>query len=383
MAVDNSAVPSMAGKTITCRAAVAWEPKKPLVIEEVQVEPPQAGEVRVRIKNASLCHSDIFFLELEQGIFPRILGHEAAGIVESVGEGVTDVKEGDHVIPLFNGECGECQYCKSSKTNLCREFRVNPAKCVMLRDQRTRFYKDGKPIYHFLSTSAFSEYTVVDRANVAKVNPEAPLENICLLSCGIPTGVGAVWNAAKVEKGSTVAIFGLGTVGLAVAEGARIAGASRIIGVDVNPKKFLIAKQFGVTEFINPRDYQMPIQQVLQEHTDGGVDYCFECVGQVDLMKSAFECTHDGWGKAILVGIESLLSVLSFNPMQFFDGRQISGTTFGDFKGKTHLPHLVDMYLRKELKVDEYITHRLPFTKINEAIRLLKEGESLRCVLDL
>lgn len=352
------------------------------MIEDVQVAPPQAGEVRLKITHTSLCHSDVFFWENE-GLFPRIFGHEAAGVVESVGEGVTDVREGDHVIPLFTGECGECKQCKSDKTNLCAKLKVDPGRGTMLGDGTSRFSIRGQPIHHFLNVSGFSEYTVVEAGCVAKVSPSAPLDRICLFACGIPTGVGAAWNTAKVEKGSTVVIFGLGAVGLAVAEGARIAGASRIIGIDVNPKKFELAKQFGVTEFVNPRDSSHPIQNVVQKMTDGGADYCFECVGDVDLMLAAFESCHEGWGRTVLVGIEVRPKMLCMHPMKLFDGREIKGSTFGDFKGKSQVPTLVDMYMKKTLKVDEFVTHELPFEEINEAFKLLLDGKSLRCVMHM
>eukprot|EP00249_Psilotum_nudum_P020230 c27612_g1_i4 orf=320-1081(-) len=250
-------------------------------------------------------------------------------------------------------------------------------------DQRTRFYKDGQPIYHFMSTSTFSEFTVVDYPHVVKINPAAALENMCVLGCGVTTGIGAALNTAKVESGSTVAIFGLGSVGLAVAEGARIAGASRIIGIDINPRKFENAHLFGVTECINPKDHQKPIEQVLQEKTDGGADYAFECIGNASVMKSVFESVREGWGKAILIGLESPGIELCIDPFQFLMGKQMLGTAFGGYKGKTQLPGLVDMCVRKELNVEKFITHRLPLEQINEALGLLHGGESLRCVLDL
>ncbi|KAH9296002.1 hypothetical protein KI387_039590, partial [Taxus chinensis] len=339
-----------AGKVITCKAAVAWGTKKPLVIEEVQVDPPQAMEVRVKITHTSLCHTDILFWRTENEVlhaFPRILGHEAAGIVESVGEGVTDMEEGDHVLPLFTGECGECVYCKSNKTNLCGKYRVDPTRSVMRSDNKTRFSIDGNPVYHCMATSTFSEYTVLDSANVVKINPLAPLDKVCLLGCGLATGFGAAWNTANVQAGSTVAIFGLGTIGLAVAEGARVRGASRIIGVDTNPDKFTIAKKLGVTEVINPKDHVKPMHEVIREISDGGVDFSFECVGQADIMYEAFLSTHDGWGLAVIVGVDYSGRKISFLPTEFLDGRRIDGTTFGDFKGKTHLPGVVQMYMNK------------------------------------
>jgi alcohol dehydrogenase len=374
---------STAGKVITCKAAVAWGPKQPLVIEEIQVDPPNSMEVRIKITHTSLCHSDLTFWMIEdEKLFPRIFGHEAAGIVESVGAGITDLKEGDHVIPLFSGECGDCVYCKSEKTNLCGNFRVDAFRTVMRSDNKSRFSLSGKPVYHFFS-STFSEYTVVDYACVVKINPKAPLEKVCLLSCGIATGVGAAWNTANVEYGSTVAIFGLGAVGLAVAEGARVRGASRIIGVDTNPNKFPKAMALGVTECINSKDQSKPINEVIRDISDGGVDYSFECVGHADIMYQAFLSAHDGWGLAVLVGIDASPRKISLSPLEFFDGRKIDGSTFGGFKGKTQLPDLVERCMNKEISVEEFITHELPFSDINKAFDLLVEGNCLRCVLHL
>ncbi|KZV23172.1 alcohol-dehydrogenase family protein [Dorcoceras hygrometricum] len=293
------------GKVIRCKAAVAWEAGKPLVIEEVEVAPPQEKEVRLKILFTSLCHTDLFFWEAQgqTPLFPRIFGHEAGGIVESVGEGVTELKPGDHVLPVFTGECKECRHCKSAESNMCETLRINTDRGVMLSDGKSRFSKDGKPIYHFLGTSTFSEYTVVHVGCVAKINPAAPLDKVCVLSCGISTGLGATMNVAKPTKGSTVAIFGLGAVGLAAAEGARICGASRIIGVDLNSDRFDEARKFGMTEFVNPKDHDRPVQEVIAEMTDGGVDRSVECTGNINVMISAFECVHDGWGVAVLVGV--------------------------------------------------------------------------------
>lgn len=371
------------GQIITCKAAVAWKAKEPLVIQEIQVCPPEAGEVRVKVTHTSLCHTDVFFWENE-GLFPRILGHEAAGIVESIGEDVIDLVEGDHVVLLFTGECGKCRECKSEKTNLCAKLKVDGARSTMRVDDKCRFMtREGLPIHHFLNVSSFCEYTVVEAGCAAKIDPSVPLSRACLFACGIPTGIGAAWNTAKIERGSTVVIFGLGAIGLAVAEGARIAGAQRIIGIDVNPNKFELGKQFGVTEFINPLDSSMAIEDVLKETTNGGADYCFECVGNVDLMLAAFESCHEGWGKAVLVGIEVRPVTLSMHPMKLFSGKEIKGSTFGDFKGKSHVPNLIKMYMEKALKVDEFVTHELPFDEINEAFKLLMEGKSLRTVMQL
>ncbi|XP_057438475.1 alcohol dehydrogenase class-3-like [Lotus japonicus] len=371
------------GQVITCKAAVAWEPNKPLTIEDVQVAPPQAGEVRVKILYTALCHTDAYTWSGKdpEGLFPCILGHEAAGVVESVGEGVTEVQPGDHVIPCYQAECRECKFCKSGKTNLCGKVRSATGVGVMLEDRKSRFSINGKPIYHFMGTSTFSQYTVVHDVSVAKIDPKAPLEKVCLLGCGVPTGLGAVWNTAKVEPGSTVAIFGLGTVGLAVAEGAKTAGASRVIGVDIDSNKFQIAKDFGVTEFVNPKDHEKPIQQVIADLTDGGVDYSFECIGNVSVMRSALECTHKGWGTSVVVGVAASGQEISTRPFQLVTGRVWKGTAFGAFKSRSQVPWLVEKYLKKEIKVDEYITHNMTLEEINQAFDLMHEGKCLRVVL--
>ncbi|KAF8392117.1 hypothetical protein HHK36_022459 [Tetracentron sinense] len=398
-------------QVITCKAAVAWEPNKPLVIEDVQVAPPQAGEVRIKILFTALCHTDAYtwsgkltsricfvhcsthlhaallsmllpnLVQDPEGLFPCILGHEAAGIVESIGEGVTEVQPGDHVIPCYQAECRECKFCKSGKTNLCGKVRAATGVGVMMNDRKSRFSINGTPIYHFMGTSTFSQYTVVHDVSVAKIDPKAPLEKVCLLGCGVPTGLGAVWNTAKVESGSIVAVFGLGTVGLAVAEGAKAAGASRIIGIDIDSKKFDTAKNFGVTEFVNPKDHDKPIQQVIVDLTDGGVDYSFECIGNVTVMRAALECCHKGWGTSVIVGVAASGQEISTRPFQLVTGRVWKGTAFGGFKSRSQVPWLVEKYMKKEIKVDEYITHNLTLGEINEAFHLMHEGGCLRCVL--
>uniref|UniRef100_A0A0E0K6U2 S-(hydroxymethyl)glutathione dehydrogenase n=1 Tax=Oryza punctata TaxID=4537 RepID=A0A0E0K6U2_ORYPU len=378
---------STQGQVITCKvvgaAAVAWEANKPMTIEDVQVAPPQAGEVRVKILFTALCHTDHYTWSGKdpEGLFPCILGHEAAGIVESVGEGVTEVQPGDHVIPCYQAECRECKFCKSGKTNLCGKVRGATGVGVMMNDRKSRFSINGKPIYHFMGTSTFSQYTVVHDVSVAKINPQAPLDKVCLLGCGVSTGLGAVWNTAKVEAGSIVAIFGLGTVGLAVAEGAKSAGASRIIGIDIDSKKFDVAKNFGVTEFVNPKDHDKPIQQVIVDLTDGGVDYSFECIGNVSVMRSALECCHKGWGTSVIVGVAASGQEISTRPFQLVTGRVWKGTAFGGFKSRSQVPWLVEKYLNKEIKVDEYVTHSMNLSDINKAFDLLHEGGCLRCVL--
>ncbi|XVF53183.1 hypothetical protein PTKIN_Ptkin05aG0080000 [Pterospermum kingtungense] len=376
-----------AGKVITCKAAVAWGPRQPLVIEEVQVAPPQKMEVRVKILFTSICHTDLSAWKAEneaQRAYPRILGHEAAGIVESVGEGVEDMKKGDHVIPFFQGQCGNCVCCRNEKTNLCQRFGVNPLKSVMVNDGKTRFStKDGSPIFHFLNTSTFSEYTVLDSACVVKIDSDAPLKKMSLLSCGVTTGVGAAWKVADVQPGSSVAIFGLGAVGLAVADGARVRGASKIIGVDINTSKFAKGKAVGITEFINPKDLDVPVHEKIGAMTDGGVDYSFECAGNLEVLREAFLSTHMGWGLTVLLGIHPSPMLLPLHPMELFDGRQIIGTIFGGFKGKTQLPKLAKQCMCGALHLEEFITHELPFEKINEAFQLLVDGKSLRCLLHL
>ncbi|KAG6790712.1 hypothetical protein POTOM_006877 [Populus tomentosa] len=373
------------GKVITCNAAIIRGPKQPFLMETIRVDPPKKMEVRIKIIYTSICQTDLSAWKGEneaQQAFPRILGHEAVGLVESVGEGVTDVKAGDHVIPIFNGECGHCSYCKTKTSNLCQTYRVNPFKSVMEHDGKCRFStKDGEPIFHFLNTSTFTEYTVLDSACVVKIDPNAPLKKMALLSCGISTGMGAAWNTANVQPGSSVAIFGLGTVGLAASEGARARGASKIIGVDTNPEKFNKAKAMGITGFVNPKDGSKPVHQRIREMTGGGVDYSIECVGDRKVLREAFLSTHDGWGKTVMVGIYPTPEMLPLHPMELFDGRSIIGTIFGDFKGKSQLPEFANACMNGLVNLDGFITHELLFEKINEAFKLLSDGKALRCLL--
>ncbi|KAJ0571690.1 putative alcohol dehydrogenase [Helianthus annuus] len=371
------------GQVIRCKAAVAWEAGKPLVIEEVEVAPPQKMEVRIKILFTSLCHTDVYFWEAkgQNPVFPRILGHEAGGVVESVGEGVTDLQPGDHVLPVFTGECKECAHCKSEESNMCDLLRINTDRGVMLHDQKSRFSINGKPIFHFVGTSTFSEYTVVQVGCLAKINPLAPLDKVCVLSCGISTGLGATLNVAKPKKGSSVAVFGLGAVGLAAAEGARIAGASRIIGVDLNANRFELAKKFGVTEFVNPKDYKQPVQEVIVELTNGGVDRSVECTGHIDAMISAFECVHDGWGVAVLVGVPHKDAVFKTSPLNVLNERTLKGTFFGNYKPRSDIPSVVEKYMNKELELEKFITHEVPFSEINKAFDLMLKGEGLRCII--
>ncbi|XP_057964739.1 alcohol dehydrogenase 1-like isoform X4 [Malania oleifera] len=353
-------------------------------MEQVEVAPPQTMEVRIKIAYTSLCRTDIFFWNAteDSALFPRIFGHEAAGIVESVGEGVTDLQVGDHILPVFTGECGDCSHCKSEESNLCNLLRINPSRGGMLSDGKSRFSINGSPINHFLGTSTFSEYTVVHAGCLAKINPLAPLDKVCILSCGVSTGLGAVLNVAKPKKGSSVAIFGLGAVGLAAAEGARIAGASRIIGVG-NPKRFEQAKKFGVTDFINPKDSTKPVQEIIAEMTNGGVDRSVECSGNIDDMIAAFESVHDGWGVAVLVGVPKKDAVFMTKPINVLNERTLKGTFFGNYKPRTDLPSVVDMYMNEKLELDKFITHRIPFSEINKAFEFMLKGEGLRCIIDM
>ncbi|GEN23428.1 S-(hydroxymethyl)glutathione dehydrogenase [Halomonas cupida] len=364
------------------RAAIALEADKPLTLTEIDVAGPKAGEVLVRIVATSVCHTDAYTLSGAdpEGLFPSVLGHEGAGVVEEVGEGVTSLKPGDHVIPLYTAECGECKFCRSGKTNLCGSVRATQGKGVM-PDGTSRFSLEGKPLYHYMGTSTFSEYTVVPEVSLAVVSKEAPLDKICLLGCGVTTGIGAVLNTAKVEPGSTVAVFGLGAIGLAVIQGALMAKAGRIIAIDVNPDKFDLARQFGATDFVNPKDYSDPIQQVIVDMTDGGVDYSFECIGNVNVMRSALECCHKGWGESVIIGVAGAGQEISTRPFQLVTGRVWKGSAFGGVKGRSELPGYVERYMNGELKIDDFITHNMPFEQINEAFDLLHAGKSIRTVL--
>lgn len=367
---------------IKSRAAIAWGPNQALSIEEVDVMPPQAGEVRVRIIATGVCHTDAFTLSGDdpEGIFPVILGHEGGGIVESVGEGVTSIKVGDHVIPLYTPECGECKFCKSGKTNLCQKIRETQGKGLM-PDGTTRFFKDGKPIFHYMGCSTFSEYTVLPEISLAKVNKEAPLGEVCLLGCGVTTGMGAVLNTAKVEEGATVAIFGIGGIGLSAIIGATMAKASRIIAIDVNESKFELARKLGATDCINPKNYDKPIQDVIVELTGGGVDYSFECIGNVNVMRSALECCHKGWGESIIIGVAGAGQEISTRPFQLVTGRVWRGSAFGGVKGRSELPGIVERYMQGEFKLDDFISFTMGLDRINEAFDLMHAGKSIRTVI--
>ncbi|KAJ0981382.1 hypothetical protein J5N97_009637 [Dioscorea zingiberensis] len=370
---------------IKCKAAVARAAGEPLCLEEVEVAPPKSGEVRIKIICTSLCHSDVTFWRLKQfpGMFPRILGHEAFGVVESVGEGVEEFKEGDTVVPVFLAHCGACVDCEAEDGNLCGKHDSAPAH-GMPRDGSTRFTDaNGKPVYHTMFVSSFCQYTVVDVAHLVKVDPQVPPQFACLLSCGVSTGVGAAWKVAGVGPGSTVAIFGLGAVGLAVAEGCRLRGVSKIIGVDLNPAKFESGKKFGLTDFVNPNEIDgRAINEVIKEMTGGrGVDYCFECIGLSSLMSEAFKSSRKGGGKTVILGLEMHGTPLSIDARELLFGKSIIGTLFGGLKSKTDIPILAQQYLDKELNLEDFVTHEVDLQDINKAFDLLLQGKSLRCTI--
>ena len=367
---------------IKSRAAVAFAPNEPLKIVEIDVEPPKAGEVLVRIVATGVCHTDAYTLSGQdsEGVFPCVLGHEGGGIVEAVGEGVTSVKVGDHVIPLYTAECRECKFCKSGKTNLCSSVRATQGKGLM-PDGTTRFSYKGEPIYHYMGCSTFSEYTVVAEVSLAKINPEANHEQVCLLGCGVTTGLGAVSNTAKVQEGDTVAVFGLGGIGLAVIQGAKLAKAGRIIAIDTNPGKFELARTFGATDCINPKDHDKPIQQVVVEMTGWGVDHSFECIGNVNVMRAALECAHRGWGQSVIIGVAGAGQEISTRPFQLVTGRKWLGTAFGGVKGRSQLPGMVEQAMQGEIQLEPFVTHTMPLDEINEAFDLMHEGKSIRSVI--
>ncbi|KAK4481367.1 hypothetical protein RD792_012254 [Penstemon davidsonii] len=373
-----------AGKPIRCRAAVARKSMEPLVIEEVIVAPPKAYEVRIKVICTSLCYSDItFWKRNEPGFYPIILGHESVGVVESVGDGVDEFKEGDIVIPQWMAECKECDTCTSNKTNICSKFPFS-ISTFSRRDGTSRFTDlNGQTLNHFLYVSSFSEYTVVDIVHLTKLDVSIPPNKACLLSCGVSTGIGAAWRAADVESGSTVAIFGLGVIGFAVAEGSRLRGAERIIGVDLNPEKFEIGKKFGITDFIDARNCKdKSVSQIINEMTDGGADYCFECAGSTDAMQEAFNSCRRGWGKTIVLGVEKPNQKLSLDSLVVLhSGKTLMGSLFGGSKPKTDIPLLAQSYMNKELQLDCFITHEMKLEDINKAFELLIQGKCHRCVM--
>ncbi|KAK6841790.1 formaldehyde dehydrogenase- glutathione dependent [Apiospora arundinis] len=373
------------GKTIKCQAAVAWEAGKDLSIEEIEVAPPQAHEVRIQIYYTGVCHTDAYTLSGKdpEGASPIVLGHEGAGIVESVGEGVTNVKPGDHVVALYTPECKECKFCKSGKTNLCGKIRATQGKGVM-PDGTSRFTCKGKKLLHFMGTSTFSQYTVVADISVVAVQQDAPMDRTCLLGCGITTGYGAARITANVEEGSNVAIFGAGCVGLSVVQGAVAQKAGKIIVVDVNPTKEEWSKKFGATDFVNPSKLEgQTIVEKLIEMTDGGCDYTFDCTGNVGVMRAALEASHKGWGQSIIIGVAAAGQEIATRPFQLVTGRVWKGCAFGGVKGRSQLPELVQDYLGGKLKVDEFITHRENLKDINTAFEQMKAGDCIRCVVTM
>jgi S-(hydroxymethyl)glutathione dehydrogenase / alcohol dehydrogenase len=364
------------------RAAVAFEAKKPLEIVEVDLDGPKAGEVLVEIKATGICHTDAYTLDGldSEGIFPSILGHEGAGIVREVGQGVTSVKAGDHVIPLYTPECRQCKSCLSQKTNLCTAIRATQGKGVM-PDGTSRFSYQGKPIYHYMGCSTFSNFTVLPEIAVAKIREDAPFEKVCYIGCGVTTGIGAVINTAKVEPGANVVVFGLGGIGLNVLQGARLAGANKIVGVDLNPGRKALAEQFGMTHFVNPKEVEGDLVAHLVALTDGGADYSFECVGNVNLMRQALECCHRGWGVSVIIGVAGAGQEIKTRPFQLVTGRVWKGTAFGGARGRTDVPKIVDWYMDKKIAIDPLITHVMPLEQINEGFELMHKGESIRSVV--
>ncbi len=364
------------------KAAVAYQAGQPLVIETVDLSGPQAGEVLVEIKASGICHTDAFTLSGDdpEGIFPAILGHEGAGIVIEVGAGVTSVKPGDHVIPLYTPECRQCEYCLSQKTNLCQAIRTTQGRGVM-PDGTSRFNLHGKPVFHYMGTSTFSQYTVMPEISVAKIREDAPFDKVCYIGCGVTTGVGAVVNTAKVRPGDRVVVFGLGGIGLNVIQGARMVGADMIIGVDINPARQALAEKFGMTHFVNPKEVEGDLVPYLVNLTKGGADHTFECVGNVDLMRQALECCHKGWGVSTIVGVAGAGKEIATRPFQLVTGRVWQGSAFGGARGRTDVPKIVDWYMDGKINIDDLITHVMPIEQINDAFDLMHEGKSIRSVV--
>lgn len=370
-------------KPIVCKAAVAWGPNQPLKVETITVDAPKKGEVRIRILFTSVCHTDQYTLggSDPEAKFPCILGHEGSGIVESVGEGVSSVQVGDPVVPLYLPQCRQCKFCKHPKTNLCSKIRQTQGQGLM-PDGTSRFSLNGQPIYHYMGTSTFSEYTVLPEISVSKVDPKAPLDRVALLGCGVSTGYGAALNTADVQPGDTVAVFGLGTVGLAVVMGAKQRGASRIIGIDTNEHRLELAKSFGLTDELNPNKLNKPIEDVLIDMTDGGLEHTFECIGNVGVMRSALLAAHKGWGKSVVIGVAGAGQELSARPFALITGRTWTGSAFGGWKSRDSLPKLVDLYMSGQLDVDKFITHRESGPEsLNKVFDILNSGQSLRCIV--
>jgi len=364
------------------RAAVAFEAGKPLEIETVQLEGPRAGEVLVEMKATGICHTDAFTLSGDdpEGLFPAILGHEGAGVVVEVGEGVTSLAVGDHVIPLYTPECRECDYCLNPKTNLCQSIRETQGQGLM-PDGSSRFSYKGKPVLHYMGCSTFANYSVVPEIALAKIRKDAPFDKVCYIGCGVTTGIGAVVNTAKVEPGSTVVVFGLGGIGLNVIQGARMVGAKQIVGVDLNNDRKALGEQFGMTDFVNPKEIKGDIVGHLVELTGGGADYSFECIGNVTTMRQALECAHKGWGESIIIGVAGAGQEISTRPFQLVTGRSWRGTAFGGARGRTDVPAIVDWYMDGKINIDDLITHTMPLEEINKGFDLMHEGESIRSVV--
>jgi S-(hydroxymethyl)glutathione dehydrogenase/alcohol dehydrogenase len=365
------------------RAAVAHQAGAPLALETVQLDGPRAGEALVEIKATGICHTDEFTLSGAdpEGLFPSILGHEGAGVVVDVGPNVKGLKKGDHVIPLYVPECRECEYCVSQKTNLCQSIRVTQGQGLM-PDGSSRFSLGGKKLHHYMGTSTFANYTVVPEISLAKIREDAPFDKVCYIGCGVTTGIGAVINTAKVEPGANVVIFGLGGIGLNVVQGARMAGANMIIGVDINPKRRALAEKFGMTHFVNPKDMaEAELVPYLVNLTKGGADYSFECIGNVKLMRQALECCHKGWGVSVIIGVAPAGAEISTRPFQLVTGRVWKGTAFGGARGRTDVPKIVDWYMEKKINIDDLITHKLAFKDINKGFDLMHAGESIRSVV--
>ncbi len=364
------------------RAAVATQAGAPLTIETVQLDGPRAGEVLVEIKASGVCHTDLFTLSGDdpEGIFPAILGHEGAGVVVEIGAGVTSLKPGDHVIPLYTPECRECEYCLSRKTNLCQAIRSTQGRGVM-PDGTSRFRHNGKEVFHYMGTSTFANYTVVPEIALAKIREDAPFEKICYVGCGVTTGIGAVIYTAKVQQGENVIVFGLGGIGLNVVQGARLAGANMIIGVDINPEREALARKFGLTHFVNPKVVEGDIVPYLVSLTKGGADHSFECIGNVTLMRQALECCHKGWGKCTIIGVAGAGQEISTRPFQLVTGRVWQGSAFGGARGRTDVPKIVDWYMDGKINIDDLVTHVMPIEKINHAFDLMKAGTSIRSVV--
>jgi S-(hydroxymethyl)glutathione dehydrogenase/alcohol dehydrogenase len=363
------------------RAAVAWAAGEPLTIEEVDLQGPRDGEVLVEVKATGICHTDHFTLSGAdpEGLFPAILGHEGAGIVREVGAGVTSVEVGDHVIPLYTPECRQCKFCLSRKTNLCQKIRATQGKGLM-PDGTSRFSLGGKPILHYMGTSTFANHIVVPEIALAKIRKDAPFEIVCYIGCGVTTGVGAVIFTAKVEAGANVVVFGLGGIGLNVIQGARLVGADRIVGIDINPQREALGRRFGMTHFINPKDVPNVVDAIVQL-TDGGADYSFECIGNTTTMRQALECCHKGWGVSTIIGVAAAGQEIATRPFQLVTGRVWKGSAFGGARGRTDVPRIVDWYMDGKLRIDELITHRLPLERINEGFGLMERGESIRSVV--